>query len=330
MVSPLKTWRHQEPRGLWPALGGLALLTHIGVLGLSLPYVLEMMQSTGKGTAATIPIELIEVDSTVGFAKPETQSLESANASPEAVPQATTSPVPEPPSVQTFDPTVSSSSSSVLTSPSSPSPVAQTPSPQAENTLQNNETPAERNEDQSETPSADSPGSETSNDSGSDADAGEADETGPSTLLTDGPALPSTDEAREQSDRSQVAYLKLDGYSYVPENLRTIDLADTPATPIEAVSRIELDARNTSCERIEFPQPSKVTYRVEVSPKGTLRAASPWTGSIEPYDMSEQEEAISCLIVSAGFQFTPATQKGSPVANSDLLLTINIIESGVN
>ncbi len=330
MISPLKTWHHQEPKGLWPALGGLALLTHIGVLGLSLPYVLNMMQSAGRGTAAAIPIELIEVDSTMGFAEPEAQSPEPAAASSEAAPQAETGPASEPPSVQTFKPTVPSSSNSVRTSPSSLSPIAQTLPPQAEDTPQNNETPAERNEDQSETPNADSLGSETSSDGGSDADAGEADETGPSTLPMGGPTLPSPDEASEESDHNQVAYLKLDKYSYVPENLRTIDLADTPATPIEAVSAIVLDAKSTSCDRVEFPQPSKVTYRVEVSPGGTLRSALPWTGSIEPYDMSEQEKAISCLIVSAGFQFAPATQEGSPVANSDLLLTIDIVESGVN
>ena len=41
-------------------LGSLAVLAHVGVLGLSIPYVLELMQPTGGGK--TIPIELVVED----------------------------------------------------------------------------------------------------------------------------------------------------------------------------------------------------------------------------------------------------------------------------
>jgi len=329
MVTPLKTWQHQEPKGLWPALGGLALLTHVGVLGLSLPYVLEMMQPGGAGTKSTIPIELIVVDPASRSAE---ASTEAENSSPELAepapepPPPETSPPARPPRVQTAEPAVSSSSDSVLTSPADPVPVVPEEPVLPEEPVSDDEAIAEKDEDSSETPNAGSPNPGTTEGEDSDENAEETGETGPTTLPSGGPALPEPGGAGEGGDHNQVASIKLNGHSYVPEELRT-DLADMPATPIyEAVNAIELDAQNVGCGRVDFSQ-RLVTYRVEISPEGTLRSASPWTGSIAPYNMSEQEKTISCLIVAAGFRFNPATQQGEPVANSDLLLTI---ESGTN
>lgn len=60
MVSPLKTWQHDEPKRLWLALGGLSVLAHIGVLGLSLPYILTIMQPSGEPTpSSVVPVELV-------------------------------------------------------------------------------------------------------------------------------------------------------------------------------------------------------------------------------------------------------------------------------
>ncbi|MEO1445639.1 MAG: hypothetical protein AAFV46_05265, partial [Cyanobacteria bacterium J06635_11] len=61
MVSPLQTWKHPESKRLWPLLGGLSVLAHIGAMGFSLPYLLELMQPPGDRTAA-IPIEMVVVD----------------------------------------------------------------------------------------------------------------------------------------------------------------------------------------------------------------------------------------------------------------------------
>ncbi|MGB3293857.1 MAG: hypothetical protein WBB01_12790, partial [Phormidesmis sp.] len=63
MVSPLQTWQHSEPKRLWLALGGLSVLVHIGLLGLSLPYLLELMARGGsRSSAIAPPIELVLVD----------------------------------------------------------------------------------------------------------------------------------------------------------------------------------------------------------------------------------------------------------------------------
>lgn len=61
MISPLQTWKHQEHKALWPVLGGLAVLTHVGVIGLSVPYLLSWQAAGARRDAAAIPIELVAV-----------------------------------------------------------------------------------------------------------------------------------------------------------------------------------------------------------------------------------------------------------------------------
>ena len=61
MATPLKLWQYSEPKRLWPALGGLSVLAHVGILGLSLPYILDLMQASDSAETETIPIELIVV-----------------------------------------------------------------------------------------------------------------------------------------------------------------------------------------------------------------------------------------------------------------------------
>ena len=346
MVSPLKTWHHQEPKALWPALGGLALLTHIGVLGLSLPYVLTIMQPSKESTAVSIPIELIEVKSTAASTDSRSPLTESTNTSPAPTSQSTESLATRPPRIQPSEPATSAAPDNILTSPNDPTPVAQIQQPKPESTTQDSEDSTAQPVTPEETPSTGTPNLNTSENStsennisengGSEANSaestseGESSETGPATLPSDGPTLPTPDADREEIDGKQVAYLSLVSHSHIPDSDLLTDIADSPATPIyEAINGIELSPQDVSCGEVSFSQ-SQVTYRVEVSPQGVLRDAVPWTGSIEPYSMSEEEEAISCLIVSAGFQFNPAIKDGGPVANSNLLLTIDIIESGLN
>jgi len=326
MVSPLKTWHHQEPKGLWPALGSLALLTHVGVLGLSLPYVLKIMEPSGTSATATIPIELIEVDSAVApsesLAESKTSLSTPAESSPEPVPQSPVRPTSRPPRVQSSEPAISSSSDSAPTSPTNSAPISQAPQPEDINL--NNETSTEQNVAPQETPSAGA-----SDSSGTDSDPGKPAEPEPATLPSEGPALPTPDELAEE-ESEQIAYLNLVSHSHIPDSALLTDLADTPATPTyEEITGIQLSAQNVGCGRVDFSR-SQVTYRVEVSPQGTLRSAVPWTGGIEPYSMNEEEKTISCLIVAAGFQFNPAIKDGAPVANSNLLLTIDLIESGLD
>ena len=63
MISPLQTWQHQEHKGLWPAIGGLALLMHVGVIGMSVPYLLSWQASNEQSDSAAIPIDLVTVAS---------------------------------------------------------------------------------------------------------------------------------------------------------------------------------------------------------------------------------------------------------------------------
>ena len=61
MVTPLKLWRHQEPKYLWWALAGLSAIAHIGMLGFSLPYMLERM-SVESDARAIVPVKLVLVE----------------------------------------------------------------------------------------------------------------------------------------------------------------------------------------------------------------------------------------------------------------------------
>ncbi|MFK8182847.1 MAG: hypothetical protein AB8B99_05690 [Phormidesmis sp.] len=61
VISPLQLWPHPQPKRLWPMLGGLSVLAHIGALGFSLPYMIDLMQSANSSTGSTsIPIELVD------------------------------------------------------------------------------------------------------------------------------------------------------------------------------------------------------------------------------------------------------------------------------
>lgn len=93
MVLPLQTWQYSEPKRLWPLLGGLSVLAHVGVLGLSLPYLLELMEPVGdRVSTSTTPVELIVISgsaqSTASPAKPLT-SVEEPLAPSETAPSET-------------------------------------------------------------------------------------------------------------------------------------------------------------------------------------------------------------------------------------------------
>jgi outer membrane biosynthesis protein TonB len=64
MAAPLQLWQHPQPKRLWPILGGLSVLVHIGVLGLSLPHVLTFVQMANPAASSAIPIELVAETST--------------------------------------------------------------------------------------------------------------------------------------------------------------------------------------------------------------------------------------------------------------------------
>ncbi|MEL7333103.1 MAG: hypothetical protein AAFN12_12710 [Cyanobacteria bacterium J06560_2] len=324
MVSPLKTWQHQEPKGLWPALGGLAVVAHVGVVGLSIPYVLRLMQPDGTSSVSVVPIELIDVES---------PQFDASSATAEPI-QPPVQPATEvlkkaEPVTSASDNVLSAQSASSVSTP--PTEAKQAESPTSESPVQQTEPPGSEPApaEPSETSPEPSPSEETPPADNSTPPVAEPepvpDPQEPSVLPGED-SLPAPEETAGSENTAQVAYLKLADHSYVPEEFFQ-DVPDTQPSPnYEAVTSLEVNPESLGCGRVDFSQ-SQVTYRVTVGLDGTLRSAIPWTGSQEAQAMSEGESAIACLITNAGFTFTTATTDGSAVANSDLLLTLDLIES---
>lgn len=366
MVSPLQTWTHREPKGLWPALGGLAVVAHVGVLGLSLPYILTLMQPSGVQSAAVVPIELIEVDmadsvdSVESSAEPESRPVSTAESTAEVPTSgATSQPMQTSPSNPVTASTPPSSADSNVLTADDQLVVAKAEDPpsagQVEESANQDRLPVEPEATSpSELPSelpedaqnSGSPGIEPTlpdaptepNESGlpefdlpaveppSPAPIPEEDDTPP--VVPGEDALPVPEASDEGDGTEQQAYLNIVNHEYVPEELLR-DVTDTPPAPMyEAETSVTLKPRDIGCGQVDFAQ-RQVMYRVVVRPDGSLQSAVPWTGSIEGRSLSEEESAIACLLVSAGFSFTPATTDGEPVLNDNLILAIDIIESGL-
>lgn len=366
MVSPLQTWHHHEPKGLWAGLSGLAVVAHIGILGFSLPYLLRITQPIGEGFTAIAPIELIEVDAKTSFKPTETTSQTSQSPATEAINEASeadaaSSSVNRPAALS------ATGDSATATSPPIPGDTVGSPPEQRpitpttpRNASPNNEQGSNRSEGGStQTPSE--PGSEDSdvgdeesNGAGSPTTPGSSEDPPGSTsspgssgessgatpnsppdsdasppVIPGNPSLPEPSSTPGEVSDNQRTYLSVTSHGYVPESLQR-DLVDTPPELIYGgKTSLEANPVDLGCGQVDFSL-TQATYRVTIGADGALLSAIPWTNSIEAQPMSSSERAIACLLESADFSFTPALQDGSPVANSNLLLTIEVIESGVN
>lgn len=373
MVSSPQTWKHLEPKALWPTLGGLAVLMHLGILGFSLPYLVEIMRPMLKGKASAIPVELIIEKGSVSPVPELSQqpSSDSAIAPTDISESATEESVSQPagqsvsqPASQLANPATSPAASpiktsatatttealtspaeSTVTSAQSQPEVAQTPTrtEQVEQDDLDTNLPV-GNQETSESESVDSDSQildPVSSDAG-EPDAGSSNSQNTSSSSSDladentlpvipgDRAIPTPDSESTSSDLPQTAYLKVVGYGEVPRSLQR-DLVTQPPFPLnEELAEIELRPQDVGCAQLDFSQ-SQVTYRITVNTDGSMRAASPWTGSIAGRPpLTEEESAIACLLLASGFRFTPAVLEGEPVVNDNLLLTIDLIESQPN
>ncbi len=330
MVSPLKTWQHSEPQGLWPALGGLAVVAHVGILGLSLPYMMQLMQPAGLPTAV-VPIELIDVDS----AEPIASAPAESSAEPSSSEPSPTEPLPTEPSLTESSPTepLAESSAAIVESQNddtvpveTSSPEPDTPSPEADSQRPNPaESPTDKTDSLSGATEPSPPSTETTPPATDNlSESSQTEE--PSAAQPGDQPLPLPEDSTGENAAAKTAYISVVNHSYVPAELLA-DVADTPPElDYGAVTSLTAAPQDLGCGEVDFSQ-RQVTYRAVVSPEGTLQAAIPWTGSIEPQSLSEDERAIACLLIAAGFSFTPAFTEGTAVANDSLLLTIDIVES---
>ncbi len=350
MVSPLQVWKHPEPKGLWPAVSGLAVLTHLGILGFSLPYLIEIMQPVQGGTTAAIPVELIvEKGSASETSQPSQQEPSNSSAAstdPEQTAERATSTATGQTDRQLDSQanspieTTAPAETKVLTSPVD-STVASEPSQKEDVQTPASSESADRSVDQSATKPETSVDSDAaisnsgnlgSQDLGSQNSPDSINSNDKDTLpiLSGDLEIPTPGSESAGADLSQTAYLKIVSHGHIPRSLLR-DVATTPPLPIyEEITAVELQPQDVNCEQVDFSQ-SQVTYRIAVNKDGSMRGASPWTGSIaERPPLNDEESAIACLLLASGFQFTPATFEGEPVTDDNLLLTIDLIESQPN
>ncbi len=350
MVSPLQVWKHPEHKGLWPAVSGLAILTHLGILGFSLPYLIEIMQPAQGSKTAAIPVELIIEKGSAEISQPSPQqtsdssaaSTDSSEQSAEKAASAVTDQTDSQIATQADNPieTTVPAANKVLTSQAD-STVASAPSQKRDVQTPASSEPANRNADQSTAKLGTSVDSDVASSNSRDLDSQNSDsQNSPDSInsndedtlpvLSGDRVIPTPGSEPAGSDLPQTAYLKIVSHSYVPRSLLQ-DITTTPPQPIyEEITAVELRPQDVNCERVDFSQ-SQVTYRITVNKDGSMRDASPWTGSIaERPPLNTEERAIACLLLASGFRFIPATSEGELVVNENLLLTIDLIESQPN
>jgi len=343
MATPLNLWKHPEPKRLWPALGGLSVLVHIGILGLSLPYVLELMQASDSSTAA-IPIELIVVS-------PEPDSPEPVEETPQTAFAPTKEQYSLPPrssfpteSVQTASAAnstpVQDSGSETVVTPRQTLPEDRKVTPQPDESASNESTSDKSVSDEpidkdnsNPLPNSQLPLPESiDNDAGSNGEgasqtnegAGSSTETPTVPRLPEEQTLPVPGELGNSQLAPRPAALSIVGSDQAGENQQ--DLKDRPPNLKEGANTVPivLDSVAQGCGPLEFSQ-EQWRYRVAVKADGSVSRATIYTDGIAK-DISEEEKAIACLIERAGFQFEPAMHDGQPVLDDNLILTINVIE----
>jgi hypothetical protein len=317
MVSPLTIWQHPQPKYLWPVLGGLSVLAHVGVLGMSLPYMLTLMQSSGSvASSSTIPIELVSgedlAQTTSDFSTDREARDEQAESEPvEAASQS--------------DVAVNSEDSSLEASISDAEldvaePLSSRPTMSEYNNNQTENSPRDSNspENQQTSQGSSSPAIP-ENQSSEPANSGDI----PSIDATGNPLAEPGATSGGSAGTDQVTSLTIVGSLEVPTQLQR-DVADTPPKLISDLSTTSWRPQSLGCGRVDFFQ-STGTYKMTVNADGSLNQVTPWTDGIERA-LTESESAIACLLESADLRFEPALLEGQPVFNDNLLLTVEIIE----
>lgn len=317
MVSPLQTWQHPEPKRLWWALGGLSVLVHVGVLGLSLPYLLDLMVAGGAGSAAIAPpIELVLVDPADTAApseetvSPSEQAAPSANEdTPEDPPAASPAtaedrPSPERPA-ETNDSTSSESSSEDR----------EQLEPQSDSS-----TSEEGASDTGASDTGPQPATPGSSDSSSAGGAQSEETSDELPFLGGAETLPDPSESIATGDGTESSFaVSVVGHSPPPED-QQYDLKDTFPSVSEAAGATSIPLqRQADCEWFNFSQ-QQWTYRVAVAVDGSIAQMSLLTAGGD----EREGEAIACLIERSALTLIPAQQEGEAVYDDNLILTIEI------
>lgn len=310
MVSPLQTWQHSEPKRLWLALGGLSVLVHMGVLGLSLPYLLELMSAGGSQSAAIAPpIELVLVDP----ADPATTPSEDVvRASEPAVPSEA-APLPE----EDTPATAVSASAETDIPPESPT--------EASNDTSRETTPPREQPEPQSNPST-TPDQGVSNTGTQTSEPSETPQPSQNEEPNDGlPVLGGTESLPDPSegmasDESLESSFAVSIVSHSPPpQAQQYDLKDTfPSVPEGVGAAVPLQ-RRAGCEWFNFSA-QQWTYRVAVNADGSIDQMSLLSAGGDVREGS----AIACLIERSDLTLIPAEQGGDAIYDDNLILTLAV------
>jgi hypothetical protein len=341
MVSPLKIWQPSQPKYLWPVLGGLSVLAHIGVLGLSLPYVLTLLQTSGgANSSSVIPIELVASDDTAettadldtaelrdrqSESSPTESNQTDANSNSEKTAALDSSNSDFEPDI--FQPSSGRGTMSEYnnrrigknqTEPTPPENITpdntqpddtQPDDTQPDDTQPDNRPPGSLpSENQQTTEDPESPSEPESQ--GPTEPTSEPSPSEPATIGETGENLPSPIQGPSEVSLSIVS-------DQPPPQDQQYDLKETfPSLSPESDNAIVLNPKDSICDKVIFSSRTWI-YRVTVNADGSAARFTP----LEP---DRESDAIACLLQSAGFVFTPAQQDGTPVMDDNLFLTIQV------
>ena len=322
MVSPLQTWQHPEHKRLWIALGGLSVLVHIGILGLSLPYLLTLMTTGGSRSGAVAPpIELVlvdeanlEIDDAV---RPEVTPANGTTtvSEPASPPEAAPPPAQDPPASAVSVPAEDSPPESPTEADSDIS--RETSSPRRQPATQTNPSPPAESPSQAETADTDPPPTEPSPPTQAETQNEEPADELP--ILDGTAALPDPSEGTAGGESTQTSFAVSIVSHGPPPAEQQYDLKDTfPSVPEGGGAAVPLQ-RQADCGWFNF-FPQQWTYRVAVNTDGSI---GQMTLLSETGDVREGE-AIACLIERSSLVLIPAEQGGTAVYDDNLILTLVI------
>ena len=322
MILPLQTWQHQDPKGLWPAIGGLAVLAHIGVIGMSVPYLLSLREAEAQNAATAIPIELsvAESENSALAETPTIQNDQSAVQDSQEVGESAIASNQKAGSSARSHTSKSSTVSPTVESPSTPKRTSEqldnTTAPQATSNeneageaIEDSETP--EIPETPETPEITTEGSSQSSDNSP---------VGPlPTVEGEDLSAPSTNTEVGQSLQIRVVG--------APQSVPVEDFITAPPELINPgyVGLLRSDAEG--CGTISaLATQSPLVYRIGVRLDGTIADANLYGNQpIEPD--SADDKAVVCLIKKTGITFrrTVSGENDKPI-DDRLLVTFELSE----
>ena len=343
MISPLQTWQHREHKSLWPAIGSLAVLMHVGAIGMSVPYLLSWQASSEQSDAAAIPIELVTVasENSTNSTQVETAPLKKSSpvskrsepaAEPQTEPKAVSPQSPEIASIaqQPLAPSPSENNFETpgeLVEPSDPAEPSDSIEPS------NPVEPAvpDRNEEEapelseSHSPPAQAPTSSVEEDSLEESlpinSPEENDSSENSLPIANGAPLSGPIIGDGSGQSLQIRAVGAPQYDPVEDFEGTApELIDT-----DYVGVLRPEAEGCGAVSALATQ-TPLLYRIAVSERGAIDRVSLQKGQAIAPD-SADDRAVSCLIKKTGITFRRmASDEGAKPIDDSLLMTFELSE----